>query len=112
VFGIADKASIDSRMANQYLPVDTAGTFGTVVFKTPKRVDIISDGAPHRTELWQNKFPITFEYIATPKISPYVYLKAVGVNKMSIPILRGNLSVFMGADFICNSYTTGVLPEE
>ncbi|MFH1228160.1 MAG: mucoidy inhibitor MuiA family protein [Planctomycetota bacterium] len=97
---------------NQYLPAAASGSFGNVVFKTPKRVDIVSDGAPHRTALWQEKFPVSFEYITTPKLSPYVYLKAVGINKTKMPILRGNLNIFMGADFIGNSFTTGVLPDE
>lgn len=99
-------------LLNQYLPTDASGNYGSVIFRTPKRVDIVSDGAPHRTALWQEKFPIRFEYITTPKISPYVYLRALGANKLAWPILRGNINVFMGADFIGTSLTAPILPDE
>ena len=103
---------VEQIMFNQYLPTDAASNYGTVIFQTPKRVDIMADGAPHRTSLWQQKFPVKFEYITIPKLSPYVYLKALGTNKMEVPILRGNINVFMGSDFIGNSQTTGILPGE
>ncbi|MFH0889133.1 MAG: mucoidy inhibitor MuiA family protein [Planctomycetota bacterium] len=99
-------------LANQYLPSDASSNYGSMVFRTPKRVDIVSDGAAHRTSLWQQKFPIRFEYITTPKISPYAYLRALGTNKMAFPILRGNINVFMGSDFIGTSQTTSILPDE
>jgi uncharacterized protein (TIGR02231 family) len=99
-------------MLNQYLPSEAASNFSSVVFHTPKRVDIHSDGAPHRAALWSNKLPVRFEYISTPKISPYVYLRAMGVNKMGTPILNGTINVFMGGDFIGSSQTASILPDE
>jgi len=102
----------EEKLANQYLPSDAGANYGSVVFRTPKRVDIASDGTSHRTSLWQNSFPITFEHITTPKISPYAYLRAMGANKMTYPILRGNINVFMGSDFIGTSQTDSILPDE
>jgi len=108
----APRTDLDRMMLNQYLPSDVASSFSSVVFHTPKRVDIMSDGAPHRTSLWTNKLPVRFEYITTPKISPYVYLRALGINKMTTPILRGEINVFMGSDFIGSSQTASILPDE
>ncbi|MEK7309841.1 MAG: mucoidy inhibitor MuiA family protein [Planctomycetota bacterium] len=108
----APRTDLDKMMLNQYLPSDVASSFSSVVFHTPKRVDIQSDGAPHRTSLWTNKLPVRFEYISTPKISPYVYLRALGINKMDTPILRGEINVFMGSDFIGSSQTASILPDE
>jgi len=102
----------DKVIVNQYLPTDTASNFGSVVFRTPERVDVPADGTQHRTVLWQQKLPVSFEYVTTPKISPYVYLKTLGTNKMTVPILRGNINVFINSDFVGNSQTTGVLPDE
>lgn len=113
VFGeAAPRTELDKMMLNQYLPSDVASSFSSVVFHTPKRVDILADGAPHRTSLWTNKLPVRFEYISTPKISPYVYLRAMGVNKMATPILRGTINVFMGSDFIGSSQTSSIMPDE
>jgi uncharacterized protein (TIGR02231 family) len=102
----------EDMIAKQYLPAEAAGTFGNVVFNTPKRVDIPADGTPHRTSLWNKKLPVNFEYVTTPKISPYVYLNAVGIYKAEFPILRGSLNIFMGSDFIGTSFTAGILPDE
>ena len=110
--GSAPRTDLDKMMLNQYLPSDVASSFSSVVFHTPKRVDILADGAPHRTSLWTNKLPVRFEYISTPKISPYVYLRALGINKMDTPILRGEINVFMGSDFIGSSQTSSILPDE
>lgn len=110
--GTTLRTELDKMMLNQYLPSDVASSFSSVVFHTPKRVDIMSDGAPHRTSLWTNKLPVRFEYISTPKISPYVYLRALGINKMATPILHGTINVFMGSDFIGSSQTASILPDE
>ncbi|MEW6026887.1 MAG: mucoidy inhibitor MuiA family protein [Planctomycetota bacterium] len=108
----ARRTDLDKMVMNQYLSSDVAGSFSSVVFHTPKRVDIQSDGAPHRTSLWTSKLPVRFEYITTPKISPYVYLRALGTNKMATPILQGTINVFMGSDFIGSSQTSSILPDE
>ena len=110
--GAAPRTELDKMMLNQYLPSEAASNFSSVVFHTPKRVDIMSDGAPHRTSLWTDKLPVRFEYISTPKISPYVYLRALGVNKMDTPILYGTINVFMGSDFIGSSQTSSIMPDE
>ncbi|MBI5778610.1 MAG: mucoidy inhibitor MuiA family protein [Planctomycetes bacterium] len=110
--GTTIRTDLDKMMLNQYLPSDVASSFSSVVFHTPKRVDILSDGAPHRTSLWTNKLPVRFEYISTPKISPYVYLRALGTNKLATPILHGTINVFMGSDFIGSSQTASILPDE
>jgi uncharacterized protein (TIGR02231 family) len=82
------------------------------VFQVPKRADIPSDGSAHRTAISRQTFPVKFEYICTPKLSPYAYLQAVGTNTLAAPILRGDLNIFMGNDFVGSSYTDNILPGE
>jgi uncharacterized protein (TIGR02231 family) len=85
---------------------------GSLVFQVPKRADIPSDGSAHRTPITRHTMPVQFEYVCAPKLSPYAYLQAVGSNTLKAPILRGDLNIFMGSDFVGSSYTDNILPGE
>lgn len=85
---------------------------GSLVFQVPKRADIPGDGSAHRTPISRHSLPVRFEYLCTPKISPYAYLQAVGANTLDTPILRGDLNIFTGNDFVGSSYTDNILPGE
>ncbi len=85
---------------------------GSLVFDVVKRSNIMSDDSPHRTTISRQTFPVKFEYISIPKITPHAYLQAVGKNSMTSPILKGNLNIFMGNDFVGSSRTDNILPEE
>ncbi|MBI4978149.1 MAG: mucoidy inhibitor MuiA family protein [Spirochaetes bacterium] len=88
------------------------GRAGSLVFTVPKRADIPSDGSPHRTMLSLDTFPVRFEYLCVPKLSPHAFLQAVGSNTLTTPILRGNLNIFLGGDFVGSSFTENILPGE
>ncbi len=85
---------------------------GSSVFNVLKRSDIRSDGSPHRTAISRQTFPVKFEYISIPKLSPYAYLQAIGKNSLKVPILQGNLNIFMENDFVGSSYAGNILPGE
>jgi uncharacterized protein (TIGR02231 family) len=108
----AGKHTGDSLMMDSAAERGVSRQAGSLVFQVPKRADIPSDGSAHRTAISRQTFPVKFEYISTPKISPYAYLQAVGTNTLSAPILRGDLNIFMGNDFVGSSYTDNILPGE
>ncbi len=85
---------------------------GSMVFNVMKRSNIRSDGSPHRTAISRQTFPVRFEYISIPKLSPYAYLQAIGKNSMKVPILQGALNIFMENDFVGSSYAGNILPGE
>jgi uncharacterized protein (TIGR02231 family) len=85
---------------------------GSLVFNVPRRSDIPSDGSPHRTAISSQTFPVKFEFTSIPRLSPHAYLQAIGSNNMSLPILRGDLNVFMGNDFVGSSNTDTIMPGE
>lgn len=85
---------------------------GSLVFHAPKRAAIPSDGSPHRTAISRHRFPVKFEYLSIPKLSPFAYLQALGKNTLDTPILRGDLNIFMESDFVGSSYTGNILPGE
>ena len=92
--------------------VTTENVAGSMVFHVPRRSDIPSDGSPHRTAISRQTMPVRFEYSSVPRLSPHAFLQAVGKNNMSVPILRGNLNIFMGNDFVGSSNTGSIMPGE
>ncbi|HDP79561.1 MAG TPA: mucoidy inhibitor MuiA family protein [Spirochaetes bacterium] len=85
---------------------------GSLVFDVPKRARIPGDGSPHRTAISRHRFPVKFEYLSIPKLSPYAYLQALGKNTLDTPILQGDLNIYMGSDFVGSSFTGNILPGE
>lgn len=85
---------------------------GSVIFNVPKKVDIPSDNSSHRAVLSRNSFPVRFEYITIPRLSPYVYLEAIGKNTLQTPILKGKLNIFLDDNFVGSSYADQILPGE
>jgi uncharacterized protein (TIGR02231 family) len=85
---------------------------GSMVFNVMKRSNIRSDGSPHRTAISRQTFPVKFEYICIPKLSPYAYLQAIGKNSLKVPILQGALNIFMENDFVGSSSAGNILPGE
>ncbi|HNX58203.1 MAG TPA: mucoidy inhibitor MuiA family protein [Spirochaetota bacterium] len=92
--------------------VTTENVAGSMVFHVPRRSDIPSDGSPHRTAISRQTMPVRFEYSSVPRLSPHAFLQAVGKNNMSVPILKGNLNIFMGNDFVGSSNTDSIMPGE
>ncbi len=83
---------------------------GSLVFHVPKRADIPSDGSPHRTPISRHALPVKFEFLCIPKLNTHAFLQAVGSNTLDTPILRGDLNIFMGNDFVGSSFTDNILP--
>lgn len=83
---------------------------GSLVFHVPKRADIPSDGSPHRTPISRHTLPVKFEYLCIPKLNTHAFLQAVGTNTLDTPILRGDLNIFLGNDFVGSSFTDNILP--
>lgn len=102
----------DNMMTESAAEEGVSRPIGSLVFQMPTRADIPSDGEPHRIAISRHSIPVTFEYLSIPKISPYAHLTAVGKNNTGMPILQGDLNIFMGNDFIGTSHTGNILPNE
>lgn len=47
--------------------------------------------------------PVSLEFLATPKLSPFVFLKSEIVNRVGYPLLPGRVNIFTGNTFIGSS---------
>ena len=76
----------------------------SVVFNVPRQLDIPSDNSGHFVVVAMERFPVSTEYVAAPKLSPYVFLNAEVTNQASYPLLPGKVSAFVGSTFTGASY--------
>lgn len=72
----------------------------SVAFHIPRLLDIPADGARHGTVVAIEQLPVSMEYMALPKLAPYVFLKSEIVNRAAYPLLPGKVNTFTG-----NTYT-------
>ena len=72
----------------------------SVAFHIPRSLDIPSDGTQHGTVVAIEQLPVSIEFMALPKLAPYVFLKSEIVNRAAYPLLPGKVNTFAG-----NTYT-------
>jgi uncharacterized protein (TIGR02231 family) len=72
----------------------------SVAFHIPRTLDIPSDGTQHGTVVAIEKLPVSMEFMALPKLAPYVFLKSEIINRAAYPLLPGKVNTFAG-----NTYT-------
>ncbi|MBI5483677.1 MAG: mucoidy inhibitor MuiA family protein [Deltaproteobacteria bacterium] len=83
-----------------FMTAETTDEQSSVAFHVPRQLDIPSDGAQHGSVVAVEQFPVSLEYMALPKLAPYVFLKSEILNKAAYPLLPGKVNTFTG-----NTYT-------
>lgn len=84
----------------------------SVSFRIPRPVDIPSDNRQHSSTVAVEQFPVVLEFLATPKLSPLVFLKSELVNRAAYPLLPGRANIFTGSTFTGSSYLKKVAAGE
>ncbi|MCX7703878.1 MAG: mucoidy inhibitor MuiA family protein, partial [Planctomycetota bacterium] len=84
----------------------------SVSFKNPKPETIPCDGRPHKSVITIEQFAAKLEYVTTPSLSEFVYLRTSLTNTSSYPILPGEMSTYVGASFIGKAEMKAVAPNE
>ncbi len=63
-------------------------------FVIPRKVDIISDGQPHRVSIAKANEEAKYTWFSIPKLVQNAFLKATMKNPFTFPLLSGSISVF------------------
>jgi uncharacterized protein (TIGR02231 family) len=71
-----------------------------VAFDLPGRLDLPSDGQPHKHLISSRRAPGTIEYETAPRIVPAVYLVAKLVLPDGMPLLPGRVQHFVGGELV------------
>ena len=72
----------------------------SVSFHVPRPLDVPFDGTQHGSVVAVEQLPVSMEFMAIPKLSPYVFLRSEIVNRAAYPLLPGKVNTFTG-----NTYT-------
>jgi uncharacterized protein (TIGR02231 family) len=84
-----------------------------VTFNLDGNGNIPSDGAPHKTTIFQDDYPCSFSYIAMPRLVSFAYLQAkVKNNSNGATLLPGKANVFRDNIFVGTSQLENTVPGE
>jgi uncharacterized protein (TIGR02231 family) len=83
-----------------YVTAQISDEQSSIAFHVPRPLDIPSDGSWHGTVVAIEQLPVSMEFMALPKLAPYVFLKSEIVNRAAYPLLPGKVNTFTG-----NTYT-------
>ena len=84
----------------EYLTAEANSEQTSISFHILRKVDIPSDNTQHANVIAMEQLPVSLEFLATPKLSPFVFLKSEIVNRAGYPLLPGRVNIFTG-----NTYT-------
>ncbi len=90
----------------------TTSSTGPVVFPVSGRRTISGDGSEQRIPLGSQKFATTTEYLSIPKLVPEAYRTATVHYKGNVPLLAGQISAYVDADYVGSSHMDTTLPGE
>jgi len=84
----------------------------SVSFHLPRTVDIPSDNAQHSNVVALEQLPVSLEFLAIPKLSPFVFLRSEIINRAAYPLLPGKANIFVGNTFTGSSWLKKVAAGE
>ncbi len=84
----------------------------SVLFNIPTKATIPSDNVAHKVTIGIEKLAAEFSYASTPKLSPFVFLKAKVKNTTELPLLAGAMNVFTEKEYVSQSSIKTILPNE
>ena len=81
-------------------------------FVLPRKVDIVSDGQPHRVSISKSNADAKYTWYTIPKLVQNAFLKASMKNPFSFPLLSGPISVFFDQKLVgTTTVDETILPE-
>ncbi|MBI4243495.1 MAG: mucoidy inhibitor MuiA family protein [Planctomycetes bacterium] len=111
---LGKEATVDSKQQElcDIIKSESEERFASYVFTIQNKETIPSDGMPHKSTIAVLSLPSTFEYITTPKLAPYAYLKANTENNAEFPLLPARFNIFLSNNYIGESVMKMAVPRE
>ncbi|MBD2514129.1 mucoidy inhibitor MuiA family protein [Nostoc sp. FACHB-973] len=96
-----DEVAQDSLIAAEIVPAELSKEGSVVTFKLNGGGNIPSDGAPHKTTIFNDDYPCNFDYVAMPRLVSFAYLQANVKNSPNgATLLPGKANIFRNNVFI------------
>jgi len=81
-------------------------------FEIKRKVQIPSDGAPHKVPIDSKKMSVKFNYICVPKLKEAAFLRGKLKNTLAYPFLSGKADIFILQDYVGSAALPFVAAEE
>ncbi|MFN6565096.1 MAG: mucoidy inhibitor MuiA family protein [Nostoc sp. ChiSLP01] len=96
-----DEVAQDSPIPAEIVTADVSKEGSVVTFKLNGGGNIPSDGAPHKTTIFNDDYPCNFDYVAMPRLVSFAYLQANVKNSSNgATLLPGKANIFRNNVFI------------
>ncbi|HQO21419.1 MAG TPA: mucoidy inhibitor MuiA family protein [Acidobacteriota bacterium] len=79
-----------------------------VNFSIKGRIDVPSDGKPHKYYISKNVLDAKYDYFGVPRQDDKAFMRGVFTNKMDYPILPGEVEFFYAGELVGSAYLPAV----
>ncbi|MFN6536849.1 MAG: mucoidy inhibitor MuiA family protein [Nostoc sp. EkiNYC01] len=106
-----DEVAQDSLIAAEIVTAEVSKEGSVVTFKLNGGGNIPSDGAPHKTTIFNDDYPCNFDYVAMPRLVSFAYLQANVKNSPNgATLLPGKANIFRNNVFIGATRLDNIAP--
>jgi uncharacterized protein (TIGR02231 family) len=106
-----DEAKEDSLIPAETVTAEVSKEGSVVTFKLNSGGNIPSDGAPHKTTIFNDDYPCNFDYVAMPRLVSFAYLQANVKNSPNgATLLPGKANIFRDHVFIGTTGLENIAP--
>ncbi|MCC5642333.1 mucoidy inhibitor MuiA family protein [Nostoc sp. CHAB 5824] len=106
-----DEVAEDSLIPAETVTAQVSKEGSVVTFKLNSGGNIPSDGAPHKTTIFNDDYPCSFDYVAMPRLVSFAYLQANVTNSPNgATLLPGKANIFRDNVFIGTTQLENIAP--
>ncbi|MEH2260060.1 mucoidy inhibitor MuiA family protein [Nostoc sp.] len=106
-----DEVAEDSLIPAETVTAEVSKEGSVVTFKLNGGGNIPSDGAPHKTTIFNDDYPCSFDYVAMPRLVSFAYLQAnVKNNPNGATLLPGKANIFRDNVFVGTTGLENIAP--
>jgi uncharacterized protein (TIGR02231 family) len=99
------------RLAARMATSEIAKPGGIVTLGARDKVSVPSDGAVHKTPLFQKDYPCCARYVAIPRLMSLAYLQTTIANPLSgVTLLPGKANIFRDNTFVGTTQLDNIAP--
>jgi uncharacterized protein (TIGR02231 family) len=108
-----DEVARDSPIPAEIVAAEISKEGSVVTFKLNGGGNIPSDGAPHKTTIFNDDYPCNFDYVAMPRLVSFAYLQANVKNSPNgATLLPGKANIFRNHVFIGATELENIAPDQ
>ncbi|MCC5626022.1 mucoidy inhibitor MuiA family protein, partial [Nostoc sp. CHAB 5715] len=106
-----DEVAEDSLIPAETVTAEVSKEGSVVTFKLNGGGNIPSDSAPHKTTIFNDDYPCSFDYVAMPRLVSFAYLQANVKNSPNgATLLPGKANIFRDNVFIGTTQLENIAP--